>query len=89
LHAASLSRLAEANLALLNPEQRRAILRIIARIEHDPTPDYQVKAPYSGGRGELLYLYHRGHWAVYIIIGNQVLVKRVGVGSPYTDTGAR
>jgi hypothetical protein len=89
LHTASLSRLAEANLALLNPEQRRAILRIIARIERDPTPDYQVKAPYSGGRGELLYLDHRGHWAVYIIVGNQVLVKRVGVGSPYTDTGAR
>ena len=89
MHTASFSRLAEANLVLLSPEQRRAILRIIARIERDPTPDYQAKSPYSGGRGEPLYTDHRGHWAVYIIVGNQVLVKRVGVGSPYADPGTR
>jgi hypothetical protein len=89
LHTASFSRLAEANLMLLSPEQRRAILRIIAQIERDPTPDYQAKSPCSGGRGELLYTDHMGHWAVHIIVGNQVLVKRVGVGTPYADPGTR
>ena len=70
---------------LLTPEQRRAVICIVAHAQIDPTPDNLAKFTlYELGTMYTIHRDHLGHWAVYHIDHRGVLVVvAVGVGGPY------
>jgi hypothetical protein len=71
----------------LSPDQRRAILRIIAHAQIDPTPDNLTKFTlYQLGAMYTIHRDHQGHWVVYHVVGNEIRVVAVGAGGPYVPS---
>jgi len=76
-----LTREAEQDFNTLTPEQRRAIIRLIALIQRNPAVDNLSKFLLRGGGVENgIARDDVGHWALYYVAGNEVRVVSVGFG---------
>lgn len=81
MYSVRYTKTAEDCFARLSPEQRRAVIRIVANVQLDPIPDDFVKFTfYELGTMYTIYLDHLGHWAVYHVDGNIVSIVIVGAG---------
>lgn len=68
----------------LTPEQRREILRIVAKIQLDPAPDGRVKIlMLELGTMYTTYFDYRGYWVTYHIVANVIRVVGFGDNYPY------
>ena len=72
--------------SLLIPEQRRDIIRIVARLQINPwiDPPVNVSMPALGAM-YILYLDYRERWVLYHHDNSVITVVGVGVGDPYTS----
>lgn len=74
--------------AALTPEQRREIIRIVAKIQIDPVPDNRVKIVMQElGTMYTTYFDPRGYWVTYHIVNNVVRVVGFGDNFPYVPLG--
>lgn len=70
--------------AALTPEERREIIRIVARIQLDPVPDNRIKiVQFELGTMYTTYFDNRGHWVTYHIVNNTIRIIGFGNNFPY------
>jgi hypothetical protein len=69
---------------LLTPEQRREMIRIIAKIQINPwiDPPVKINVPALGAM-YILYSGPRDHWVLYHVDSPIVTLVGMGVGDPY------
>ncbi len=70
--------------AALTPEQRREIIRIVAKIQLDPAPDNRIKiVQWELGTMYTTYFDPRGYWVTYHIVENEIRIMAFGDDFPY------
>ena len=75
--------------AVLTPEQRREIIRIVAKILIDPVPDNRVKiVQWEMGTMYTTYFAPGGYWVTYHVVGNVVRIVAFGNDFPYVPINA-
>ena len=86
MYVARFSGPGEETFALLEPRDRRRILRCVANIVLDPAPDQFTKiVQWDLGAMYTQYRDHDGYWVLYHVSGNIVWVVACGRGDAYLN----